>query len=39
MDYGLLKHAIVVGGKFDAYLKGVKHGVSDDEMARESGLR
>ena len=39
MDYTLLKHAIGVGGRFDAYLKSVKHGVSDDEIAREGGVR
>ncbi|KAH8773096.1 P-loop containing nucleoside triphosphate hydrolase protein [Hyaloscypha sp. PMI_1271] len=39
MDYGLLKHAIGVGSKFDHYLKGVKGNFSDDELAREGGVR
>ena len=39
MDYSLLRHAINVGGKFDSYLKSLKHNVSDDETARESGVR
>jgi hypothetical protein len=39
MDYGMLKHAIKVGGKFDNYLKRVKHNFSDDELAREGGVR
>ena len=39
MDYGLLRHAISVAGKFDNYLKNVKHNFSDDELAREGGVR
>jgi hypothetical protein len=39
MDYGLLKHAIGVASKFDHYLKGVKGNFSDDELAREGGVR
>jgi hypothetical protein len=39
MDYGLLRHAIGVAGKFDSYLKSVKHNISDDEIAREGGVR
>jgi len=39
MNYGLLKHAIKVGSKFDNYLKTVKHNISDDELAREGGVR
>jgi hypothetical protein len=39
MDYGLLRHAIGVTAKFDQYLKGVKHNITDDEIARESGIR
>jgi hypothetical protein len=39
MDYGLLKHAIGVAGKFDQYLKNVKHNFSDDELAREGQIR
>lgn len=39
MDYGLLKHAIKVASKFDCYLKGVKGNFSDDELAREGGVR
>jgi len=39
MDYGLLKHAIGVASKFDGYLKGVKGNFSDDELAREGGVR
>ena len=39
MDYSLLKHAITVSSKFDQYLRNVKHNFSDDELAREGGLR
>lgn len=39
MGYDMLNHAIRVGSKFDTYLKRVKHGVSDDEIAREGGVR
>jgi hypothetical protein len=39
MDYTLLKHAINVAGKFDHYLKTVKHNFTDDELAREGGVR
>jgi hypothetical protein len=39
MDYSLLKHAITVSSKFDQYLKNVKHNFSDDELAREGGVR
>ncbi|KAI9781876.1 MAG: hypothetical protein M1839_005670 [Geoglossum umbratile] len=34
-----LKHSINVSGKFDQYLKSLKHGVTDDELAREGGVR
>jgi hypothetical protein len=39
MDYSLLKHAITVSSKFDQYLRNVKHNFSDDELAREGGVR
>ena len=34
-----LKHSINVSGKFEQYLKSLKHGVTDDELAREGGVR
>jgi hypothetical protein len=39
MNYRHLNHAIKVSGKFDEYLKGLKHGATSDELAREDGLR
>lgn len=39
MDFGHLKHAIKVSAKFDQYLKNVKHGATDDDIAREEGVR
>ncbi|KAL2872492.1 uncharacterized protein BJX67DRAFT_369148 [Aspergillus lucknowensis] len=34
-----LKHVINVTAKFDTYLTSVKEGLTDDDIARESGLR
>lgn len=39
MDFSHLKHAIKVSTKFDQYLKNVKHGATDDDIAREEGVR
>lgn len=39
MDYGHLKHVINVAGKFDRYLLQVKEGTTDDQWAREEGVR
>lgn len=39
MDYGHLKHAINVAGRFDRYLLQVKEGTTDDQWAREEGVR
>jgi SpoVK/Ycf46/Vps4 family AAA+-type ATPase len=39
MDSRHLKHAIKVSAKFDQYLKNVKHGATDDDIAREEGVR
>jgi SpoVK/Ycf46/Vps4 family AAA+-type ATPase len=39
MDFRHLKHAIKVSAKFDQYLKNVKHGATDDDIAREDGVR
>ena len=39
MDFRHLKHAIKVSAKFDQYLKNVKHGATDDDIAREEGVR
>ena len=34
LDFELLDHVIRISGKFDTYLKEVKKGLSDDEIAR-----
>ena len=39
LSYTHLKHVIAVAGKFDKYLKGVKEGFTDDQIARDGGLR
>ncbi|KAL9108145.1 MAG: hypothetical protein Q9187_008334, partial [Circinaria calcarea] len=39
MDYSHLKHVINVAGKFDRYLLQVKEGTTDDQWAREEGVR
>jgi hypothetical protein len=39
MDYSILKHTITVSSQFDQYLRNVKHNFSDDELAREGGVR
>ncbi|KAI5917275.1 P-loop containing nucleoside triphosphate hydrolase protein [Camillea tinctor] len=38
-SYKQLKHVIKVASKFENYLKEVKQGFSDDQMAREDGTR
>ena len=38
-SYKQLKDVIRVASKFDNYLKKVNQGFSDDQMAREGGLR
>lgn len=37
--YQHLRHVINVAGRFDKYLKGVKEGYTDDQIARDGGLR
>lgn len=39
MDYGHLNHVIKVAQKFEGYLLQVHEGTTDDQMAREDGLR
>ncbi|KAI0444196.1 P-loop containing nucleoside triphosphate hydrolase protein [Xylaria telfairii] len=39
MSYHHLRHVITVSGKFDAYLKTVQEGFSDDQVARGDGIR
>jgi len=39
MDYGHLRHVIKVAGKFERYLQEVSEGVTDDEIARDKGVR
>ncbi|KAI1496448.1 P-loop containing nucleoside triphosphate hydrolase protein [Biscogniauxia marginata] len=39
MSYHHLKHVITVSSKFDAYLKTVQEGFSDDQVARGDGIR
>jgi hypothetical protein len=37
--YRHLKHVIRVSGKFETYLKGLRQGLSDDQIKKESGFR
>jgi len=39
MKYQHLKHVITVSSKFDKYLKKVQEGYSDDQIARDEGIR
>lgn len=39
MTYRHLKHVITVSNKFDTYLQSVRCDFTDDEMAREEGIR
>jgi hypothetical protein len=39
MNYGHLTHVINVAQKFEGYLLQVHEGTTDDQMAREDGLR
>lgn len=39
MNYGHLKHVIKVSSKFDDYLNTVREGLSDDQIARDDGIR
>lgn len=39
LDYAQLKRAINVAGKFDRYLLQVQQGITDDQRAREDGIR
>jgi len=39
MNFGHLKHVITVSSKFDTYLNSLHEGLSDDQMARDFGVR
>ncbi|KAI3326319.1 AAA family ATPase [Xylariaceae sp. AK1471] len=39
MTYGHLRHVIKVAGKFDDYIKTVHESLTDDQIARDEGLR
>jgi SpoVK/Ycf46/Vps4 family AAA+-type ATPase len=39
VDFRHLKRAIRVSTKFDQYLRSVKHGATDDDIARDDGIR
>lgn len=39
MDYSHLKHVIEVSSRFDKYLSNVKEGLTDDQIARDDGIR
>ena len=39
MNYSHLKHVIKVSSKFDSYLNTVREGLSDDQIARDDGVR
>jgi SpoVK/Ycf46/Vps4 family AAA+-type ATPase len=39
MNYSHLKHVIEVSSRFDKYLSNVKEGLTDDQIARDDGIR
>ena len=39
MNYSHLRHVIKVSSKFDSYLNTVREGLSDDQIARDDGVR
>jgi hypothetical protein len=39
MTHADLKHVIAIAGRFEKYLSEVKEGFTDDDIARESGIR
>jgi len=39
MNFGHLHHVIKIAGKFERYLQEVMEGVTDDEIARDRGIR
>jgi SpoVK/Ycf46/Vps4 family AAA+-type ATPase len=39
MNYGHLRHVVGVSSKFDRYLEGVREGFTDDQIARDGGIR
>ncbi|PSN71715.1 P-loop containing nucleoside triphosphate hydrolase protein [Corynespora cassiicola Philippines] len=39
MSYTHLKHVIAVSSKFDTYLRSVQEGLTDNEIARDEGVR
>ncbi|CAI0651082.1 unnamed protein product [Colletotrichum noveboracense] len=39
MTFRHLRHAIEVTGEFDNYLKGIRQGFADEELARDGGIR
>ncbi|KAK0644220.1 hypothetical protein B0T16DRAFT_417343 [Cercophora newfieldiana] len=38
-SYAQLQHVIGIAGRFEGYLKNVRRGYSDDQLARDDGLR
>ncbi|KAK3312174.1 hypothetical protein B0H66DRAFT_570194 [Apodospora peruviana] len=38
-SYDQLKHVIRVAGRFEGYLKSINQGYSDDQLARDNGIR
>ncbi|RYO77564.1 hypothetical protein DL766_005035 [Monosporascus sp. MC13-8B] len=38
-NYTHLKQSLKIQGKFNKYLKGIREGVSDEQMARDKGVR
>ncbi|EAQ83654.1 hypothetical protein CHGG_10058 [Chaetomium globosum CBS 148.51] len=39
LSFAQLKHVIAVAGRFEGYLKGVQGGYTDDQLARNDGVR
>ncbi|KAJ9605958.1 hypothetical protein H2200_009807 [Cladophialophora chaetospira] len=39
MNHSHLKHVIKVSGKFDTYLSSMREGLTDDQIARDEGVR
>jgi hypothetical protein len=38
-SFAQLKHVIGIAGRFEGYLKMVKQGYSDEQLARDDGIR
>jgi hypothetical protein len=39
LSFAQLKHVMGVAGRFEGYLRGMKRGYTDDQLARDEGVR